>query len=244
MPPQNHDSHWTARIQIGGFGLSTIDWPGRSSATIFLQGCPWRCAYCHNPELQARSRRGKLAWEAILARLEACRGKIEGVVFSGGEPTVDRCLPEAVDALRKMGFPVGLHTNGAYPERLASLLPRLDWVGLDLKSDYEHYDALTGAPGSAARVTESARLLVSSGVSHEFRLTWHQSMMSRDAARLAAHFAHHLGAKRFVLQAFHPAGVSPGLATSEAPPAALVAELAGLFEDFELREEICGLAPS
>lgn len=235
---------WSQRILLGGFTpLTAVDWPGRQAATIFLSGCPWRCPYCHNPRLQRRQRDSLLAWETIMETLCARRQVIDGVVFSGGEPTADSTLPEAVAAVKALGFPIGLHTSGAYPERLTKVLPLLDWVGFDLKTDYASYDALTGARGSAARVTQSARQIVASGVAHEFRLTWHHEVLSEDAAVLAAHFAQHLGARRFVLQEYRVDGVADGtgLAPHAPIPARVVAQVRGLFADCEVRGEICGL---
>ena len=234
---------WSERILLGGFTpCTTIDWPGRRAATIFLSGCPWRCPYCHNPRLQQRQRDSLLAWDSIVAALQAGRDTLEGVVFSGGEPTADSQLAAAIGAVKALGFPVGLHTSGAYPERLAKILPLVDWVGFDLKADYASYDALTGARGSAARVTQSARQIVASGVAHEFRLTWHHEVLSEDAAVLAAHFAQHLGARRFVLQEYRTEGVEGSPLAEYAPlPARLVARVRQLFADCEVRGEICGL---
>jgi len=235
---------WTSRILLSGFEpSSTVNWPGRVAATIYLRGCPWRCAYCHNPHLQKRGCAPSLSWQRVTAQLEAQRAQLQGVVFSGGEPTAESTLPEAIASVRAMGLPVGLQTSGAYPERLAAVLPLLDWVGLDLKTDYAGYDQLTGAPGSAARVTQSARAIVASGVAHEFRLTWHHEVLSEEAALLAAHFARHLGAQRFVLQLFRQEGVeNTELAPDSMPSPALVEQIRALFADFELRSEICGLA--
>lgn len=238
---------WSGRILLGGFeAFSTVDWPGKLVATIFLRGCPWRCPYCHNPHLQKRGRDAGLDWDTIAEQLGARRGWLDGVVFSGGEPTADSTLPEAISAIKGMGFAVGLHTGGAYPERLARILPQLDWVGFDLKTAYEDYDELTGAPGSAARATQSARQIVASGVSHEFRLTWHHEVVSHEAARLAIHFARNLGAQRFVLQQYRTEGVAPEqtLAPASRIPQELVEEAARLFADFEVRGEICGLEKS
>lgn len=239
------DPAWPSRILVAAFDADAQhDWPGRRCATIYLQGCPWRCSYCHNPQLQRRGAAPTLRWREVEAQLAALRGSIDGVVFSGGEPTADRALPDAIAAVRALGLPVGLHTGGAYPERLEALLPRLDWIGFDLKADLEHYEAITGVPGSGLRATRSARLLVASGVTHEFRLTWHPQLLGEDNARLVAHFAHHLGVRQFVLQIFDPAGVdNPALAASAAVPPRVVTECERLFgEGFSLRREPCGLA--
>lgn len=237
---------WQTRIRLGGFEpFSKIDWPGKRAATIFLRGCPWRCAYCHNPQLQKRTLDSGLQWEQVEAQIKARAHELEGVVFSGGEATADRCLPDAIAAIRALGLGVGLHTNGAYPDRLPTLLPLLDWVGFDLKTDYDHYDALSGAPGSAARVTASAKLLLASGIDHEFRLTWHHEVVTEESALLAARFAQHLGVKRFVLQRYRSEGVGAApLAEASEVPARLIEHIAPLFADFELRGEICALAPA
>lgn len=239
------DPAWSSRILIAAFDTGAAhDWPGRRCATIYLQGCPWRCAYCHNPQLQRRGDAPTLRWREIAARLAALRGGLDGVVFSGGEPTAERALPEAIAAVRALGLPVGLHTGGAYPERLEALLPHLDWVGFDLKTDLDHYAALTGVPGSGQRATRSARLLAASTLPHEFRLTWHPELVEEHSVRLVAHFSHQLGVKHFVLQAFDPAGVAnPALGTGAGVPAALLDECRRLFgAGFSLRHEPCGLA--
>lgn len=243
--PASVETDWRQGILIGGFNPATRhDWPGRLAATIFLRGCPWRCAYCHNPQLQGRGREPGLAWAGIEAHLTDPACPVDSVVFSGGEACVDRHLPEAVAALKTMGLRVGLHTNGAYPARLAALLPLLDWVGFDLKTDYAHYDALTGVPGSGARASESARLVMASGIDHEFRLTWHPALMDDDDALLASAFARHLGVRHFALQGVQATGHPDRLGTAAEPPAALLARLGVGFERFVVRQVPCGLAPT
>jgi pyruvate formate lyase activating enzyme len=81
-------------LKVGGFvPLSTTDFPGQLASVVFCQGCPWRCAYCHNPHLQPAPGEALLDWRWIIARLERRRGLIDAVVFSGGEPTAQGALP-------------------------------------------------------------------------------------------------------------------------------------------------------
>lgn len=228
---------WPQRIQVGGFNaFSTVDWPGKLAAVVFLRGCPWRCGYCHNPELQTRTGPAPIAWDDVEAQLVRRRGFIDGVVFSGGEPTADRALPDAIARVRELGFAVGLHTGGAYPERLEALLPQLDWVGFDCKAPADRYTALTGVPGSGERAWRSAASVAASGRAHEFRLTFHPRLLAADDAERAARAAAALGVQRFVLQAFRHHGChDAGLATDAALPSALPAALAPLFREVVVR---------
>jgi pyruvate formate lyase activating enzyme len=160
-------------LRIGGLTRWTsIDFPGRLAAVVFLQGCPWRCSYCHNPELLDATHEGRLSWAEVRDFLRARRGLLDGVVFSGGEPTLQSGLREALDEVRALGFQAALHTGGMYPERLANLLPRLDWVGLDIKGPWERIDEITGSRGCAPRVKASLCHLIDSGVAFECRTTW------------------------------------------------------------------------
>ncbi|MDP3708375.1 MAG: anaerobic ribonucleoside-triphosphate reductase activating protein, partial [Polaromonas sp.] len=153
------------RLRIGGLTpLTSIDFPGRLAAVLFCQGCPWRCGYCHNPELLDATVPGTLAWSRVLAFLQRRRGLLDGVVFSGGEPTLQAALSAALPEVRAMGFETALHTGGMYPERLAALLPQLDWIGLDIKGPLHCHDGITATPGSGPRVRQSLRYLLASGV--------------------------------------------------------------------------------
>lgn len=207
-------------LEIGGFQpFSTTDWPGQLCAVVFVQGCPWRCHYCHNPGLQPRQRAPDAPrWVDVTALLRRRAGRLDGVVFSGGEPTLDAALPEAIAEVRAMGFRIGLHTGGIYPERLAALLPALDWIGLDLKADAAGYDALTGARGSAGAAAESLRLVAASGRPFEVRTTWDRAWLGDEALlSMAAQLQSH-GVRRWVLQR-QRAETAPGVWTPIAPPA-------------------------
>jgi pyruvate formate lyase activating enzyme len=183
------------QLKVGGLQpLTTLDYPDHLAAVVFCQGCPMRCRYCHNPELLPRSGVSRIAWNEVLAFLRSRRGLLDGVVFSGGEPTQQSVLADAIREVRAMGFEIGLHTSGVYPRRLQRLLPLLDWVGLDLKALPEHYPALTGMPGSGALAWRSARLLEAHGRPYQLRTTYHPSLMSpaqrRMLQRLLRDFPH------------------------------------------------------
>jgi pyruvate formate lyase activating enzyme len=180
-------------LRIGGLApLTTLDYPGRLAAVVFCQGCPWRCRYCHNPALLDARASTLHDWHDVTGLLERRVGLLDGVVFSGGEPTLQRALPAAIDAVAAQGFHVGLHTAGAYPHRLARVLPRVDWVGLDIKALAEDYPATTGVPGSGERAWRSLELVRDSGVPFDVRITRHPALLPDERlARLRARLAEH-----------------------------------------------------
>lgn len=160
--------------------FTTIDFPGRLSAVVFVQGCPWRCGYCQNDWMRARDVEPASSWSEVLKLLEKRRGLLDGVVFSGGEPTLDQALPDAVRTVREMGYQTGLHTGGAYPDRLEKSLPYLDWVGLDVKSvptDEAAFDRVTGVAGSCRAFLRSFRMIKASGAAFECRTTSHPAWL-------------------------------------------------------------------
>ena len=160
------------RLRVGGLTpITTVDYPGELAAVVFCQGCPWRCSYCHNGHLVPARGGEMIPWAAVLSFLETRRGLLDAVVFSGGEPTLQSGLARAMGAVRDLGFKVGLHTAGPYPDRLARILPLVDWVGLDIKALPEHYPEITGVASSGVRAWRSLRLLLDAGVAHEVRTT-------------------------------------------------------------------------
>lgn len=190
---------------IGGLQpFSSADWPGRLVAVVFVQGCPWRCGYCHNPGLQPRQATpGSPVWADVVHLLQRRCGLLDGVVFSGGEPLLDPALPAAVQAARALGFAVGLHTAGIYPQRLAALLPQLDWVALDLKHDTTGYDGLTGRRGSAAAVARSLAAVAAraaQGLPCEVRSTGDATLLPPDTLDRMARQLHQLGLPQWTLQ--------------------------------------------
>ena len=218
-------------IAVGGLvPFSTVDYPGHLAAVVFCQGCPWRCAYCHNPHLQpaAAAVPGK-SWEEVAAWLEYRRGLLDAVVFSGGEPLLQRGLGDAMRQARGLGFGIGLHTAGMYHARFAEVLPLADWVGFDVKAPFDRYRHVTGArDGESARC--SLTHLLASGIPCEIRCTADESLLSpEDARRMAAQLAA-LGLRRLVLQAVRdPRGTARPIGR------AFIAAAAAEIERVELR---------
>lgn len=161
-------------IDIGGLvPLTSIDFPGKLSAVIFCEGCNWQCPYCHNTHLKMKSKQKDFSWENIYNFLKLRKGWIEAVVFSGGEPTMQKGLEECMQETKELGFQVGLHTSGSCSTKLQPLLKHVDWIGFDVKAPLnEKYDSVSGVANSHKEVLSSLKLLLASGINHELRLTW------------------------------------------------------------------------
>jgi len=164
------------KINLGGFvPISTVDWSHRVSFVIFLTGCPFRCPYCQNYEL-IEVKELKDSGE-LLKELREARDFIDGVVFSGGEPT------ERLDVLlylmgeaKKMDLDVAVQTNGYYPENLEKVLEDVDFLMMDVKTSKEKYDALVRRSGALRRVERSLELLRNADVEVEIRTTVFRSL--------------------------------------------------------------------
>ncbi len=156
-------------LRVGGLTrLSASDYPDRLAAVVYCQGCAWRCGYCHNGHLQPASSDQLIPWRDVLRFLDKRRGLLDAVVFSGGEPTQQRALEDAMREVKAMGYLVGLHTAGIVPRMLARVLPLVDWVGMDLKAPFEEHEKVTQVRGSARRARESMDLIIESGVACRF----------------------------------------------------------------------------
>jgi pyruvate formate lyase activating enzyme len=214
-------------LRIGGFTpLSATDWPGMLSAVVFCQGCSWRCRYCHNPGLIPTQGEDEIRWEAVLEFLQRRRGLLDGVVFSGGEPTLQSALADAMREVRELGFKVGLHTAGIYPQRLEGVLPLVDWIGLDVKAPFADYARITGVPESGERARASLDLVLQSGVDHEIRTTVHPALLADEQVMA---IAHDLAGRRvgcYVLQAFRREGCNEASLTQDWQRARPISDLA------------------
>lgn len=159
-------------MRIGGLQkLTLLDFPGKTACTVFLQGCNFRCPFCHNPSLIFGT---EPIEEAELFRFLATRqGLLDGVAVSGGEPLLSNDLAPLLERIKSMGFAVKLDTNGSFPARLRSLLDAglVDHVAMDIKNAPTRYAATCGADGMLPAVEESAALLMERRVPYEFRTT-------------------------------------------------------------------------
>jgi pyruvate formate lyase activating enzyme len=229
-----------AELRVGGLArFSTCDWPGELVATIFCQGCGWDCPYCHNPHLRPMQSDAQLPWSSVMALLESRRGLLDAVVFSGGEPTIQEALLDAVKSIRSLGFRLGLHTAGIAPERFAPVLPLLDWVGFDVKAPFSRYPRITGVKESGNKALTSLRMLLESGVAYEVRTTLHPALLSVAERIELRDELISLGVRNYAVQLFR----SEGADSNRLPPAAtqlqatLPSGYGDGFDRFQIRGE-------
>ena len=162
-------------MKICGLQKTTLlDFPGHVAATVFLNGCNFRCPFCHNGDLLSDSAPGLMTEGELLDFLKKRRGMLEGVCITGGEPTLHLELEALIRGIKELGYLVKLDTNGYRPAILKSLVEKglLDYVAMDIKSSPEHYAAVAGFPGLRLdRIRKSAAFLQSCGLPYEFRTT-------------------------------------------------------------------------
>jgi pyruvate formate lyase activating enzyme len=197
-------------MQIGGLQKnSMIDFPGRISCVLFLSGCNFNCPFCHNPEL-VRGTPGRVcahSSESILDFLAHRRTFLDGVVISGGEPTLQPDLLALCRKIREMGFSVKLDTNGSRPRVVQALFEEnlIDYVAMDLKTDPPHYSAFFRNGVRLDELLASIQLIMESGVDYEFRTTCVKPWVTPETVRSICSLIH--DARRYILQHFRPEGV-------------------------------------
>lgn len=198
---------------IKGFiGTSLIDFPGIISSVVFFGGCNYRCPFCQNSWLVSESKLSSLpAIESseVLKMVIARSGITDGVVLSGGEPTLFSSLISTfITDLRKneqgKRLKVKLDTNGSYPLVLKDFLDKglIDYVALDLKTSPSRYDSVSGLANSFQNVRESLQILSQSAVDSEVRTTFVPGII--DKAELLEMIPIIKEVKRYVLQPFRP----------------------------------------
>ena len=190
-------------LKIAGLvSFTTIDFPGRLAAVVFLKGCPLRCPFCHNPDLQSFEGEGLKTWDEILSFLQARIKRLDGVVFSGGEPLMQPEIVSVIRQVKEVGFEVAVHTSGIYDERLKEVLADLSWVGLDIKSAWCTYNKLSGLPNEklVPHVQKSLELLLASGIEFECRTTCDPRYLTKQDILAIAHDLKTLGVQNYALQ--------------------------------------------
>ncbi len=160
---------------IGGFQkVSLIDYPGKVASVVFTRGCNFRCGYCHNPELVLPGFFNEpVNAETIFTYLKTRIGKIDGVVITGGEPTIHHDLLEFILKIKELGYLVKLDTNGTYPDTIETLLfmSAIDFIAMDIKAPLMKYPNITNTICDTSKIKKSVEIILNSGIEYEFRTT-------------------------------------------------------------------------
>jgi len=171
-------------MKIGGFQpFSLSDYPGCVSAIVFTQGCNFRCPFCHNSSLVLPECYAPLIpEEEILKILNERKGKLDGVVITGGEPTIQSDLIAFVKKIKDLGYKVKLDTNGSKPEVIEELISQklIDYFALDIKSPWHKYSTLAGVNVSVDKIKETLFLLLQSLIPCDFRTTFARPLLDEE----------------------------------------------------------------
>ena len=229
-------------MQILGLNKTTLlDYPEHVAATVFTGGCNFRCPFCHNMDLVLGEVEPALSTEDFFAFLEKRKGILDGVCITGGEPTLQKDLPDFIRGIRDKGYLVKLDTNGYRPKVLEELLREnlLDYVAMDIKSSVENYPRVTGmADLDVTGIQESVSLLKSAGIPYEFRTTVVKGLHRIDEFDEIGRWLQ--GAEAYFLQAFRENEKAPDKSLSSFSEAEM-REMKQLAERYIERVELRGI---
>lgn len=209
---------------------SLIEFPGHIADILYTGGCSFRCPFCYNVDLVLTpGRLPDLDKGEILNRLEARRRFVDGVVITGGEPTLQPDLLPFMHELHRRGLVVKLDTNGYQPDVLEACLAEraVDYVATDIKSSLPRYSQAAGVPVDTARIERSIRAILASGVAHEFRTTVVPGLVTIDDVRAIASVV--AGAARYYLQAYRSERTLALPHDGRAPDVALLQAMAAVL---------------
>jgi len=189
--------------------MTLLDYPGRVACTVFLQGCNFRCPFCHNSDLLPVKGEVLMTDAELLAFLKKRQGMLDGVCITGGEPTLQKELPNLLKDIKGLGYGVKLDTNGANPGLLKHVVESgyVDYVAMDIKNSPERYGETAGVSAHLLQpVSESIQFLTEGHVDYEFRTTVVEELHNAESVQSMGAWMHDLAGgkkvKRWFLQSF------------------------------------------
>jgi pyruvate formate lyase activating enzyme len=195
-------------VKIGGLQkLTLIDYPQKVACTVFLSGCNLRCPWCYSPELvlpEKIKKHPQIEEADFFDFLDKRKGKLDGVVVCGGEPTIYSGIYEFIGEIKKRGFLVKIDTNGLNPDTLKKLVRQklLDYIAMDVKLPLSRYKELSKDKLDSKRVKESIDFIMKSGIDHEFRTTVIPDVHGKKDIQEIGEIIR--GANKYYLQNFFP----------------------------------------
>lgn len=190
-------------MKICGLQKTTLlDYPGKVACTVFLSGCNFRCPWCHNYDLATGEAPETMSIPDLLEFLQERKGKLEGVAITGGEPCMNRDLPDLLKEIKEMGYKVKLDTNGTYYSMLSRLIrdELVDYVAMDIKNRISKYDLTVGTTADLEQIGMSKKLLMAEFVPYEFRTTVVDEFHRPSDFEIIGRWIR--GAKNYYLQSF------------------------------------------
>jgi pyruvate formate lyase activating enzyme len=185
--------------------MTLLDYPGRVACTVFLQGCNFRCPFCHNSGLLGAAQEDTIPVEELLEFLRKRSGMLDGVCITGGEPTLQADLPQLLRQIKELGYAIKLDTNGSQPNMLKHLVREnlIDYVAMDIKNCPDRYAETTGLSKTSAEIEKSIAFLMGGAVDYEFRTTVVEEFHDEAAIEAMGKWLSRIGrAKRLFLQPY------------------------------------------
>lgn len=190
--------------------VSMLDWEGKVASVLFIGGCNFSCSFCHNPELVRHPEKLKsVEFGDINSYLIDKQGWIDGVVITGGEPTLAPDLKGIIEEIRSLGLPVKLDTNGSRPDILNELISDglLDYVAMDIKTTFDKYKSVTKSSINSKEIQDSINLIIRSSFDYEFRTTAYPGAVTlRDLVDISSYLGD-MSANQYMVQQFRNAKV-------------------------------------
>ncbi len=183
---------------------SFVDYPNEIAAVVFTLGCNFNCWYCHNDELINPKNKSLeiISEEEVIKFLENRKGFLDGLVITGGEPTLHSDLKEFIIKVRNLGFKIKLDTNGTNPEILKNLIDEnlVDFVAMDIKNSLAEYEKIVGNCCKVKDIEKSIKILMNSKINYEFRTTFSPDISISNIEEIAKMIK---GAKSYVIQKYN-----------------------------------------
>jgi len=190
-------------VTINGLLKTTmIDYPGKMAAAVFLGGCNFKCPFCHNIDLVKASNLETISEDEVISFLKERKKWVDGLVISGGEPTIHKDLPEFAKRVKDAGFLVKIDTNGGMPDILKELVSKklVDYIAMDIKSSPQGYDKASGTKVDIKAIEKSIKIIRESGIDYEFRTTVVPGIHKKDDIKKIGEWLK--GSKKYYIQQF------------------------------------------
>ena len=177
---------------------SMIDYPDNVCTTMFTGVCNFDCEFCYNKGLLKEK---ELDFEKeILPKLLERKEFVNHVIISGGECTIHKDFEKIINTLYENGFVIGIHTNGYAPEILEKVIDKIDYVGMDIKNDFDNYNAITQTEIDVEKIKKSVDIILKSGIKYEFRTTVYPKYVNTENVLKIAEYLKSVETKKYVLQ--------------------------------------------